>query len=492
MISWMQKNNRYLVWTIWIATIAFIGAGFVGWGSFNFGSKATNVATVGDIEIKQSKLNRSYSNLYNQYNEMLGGTLDEARAKEMGLVQQAFSNLAIQAKILNFAQDMGIIVSDEELVMKRREFKAFQKDGKFNRELYNAYLQNSRQKAKDFEAALREDIIINKTLKLFQTSILPLEHKVILSAMGISDKLLFKVLGKEDVNITIDSEKLKLFWEEKKAQYMTEKRYNLSLLWTPNNQDIVSQKALKEHYNANSFRYTNSEGKQLSFEDATEQVIKDIKLKKSKKTAQKAYIALKKGKTDGLETLDLNLHDSRLTQAIWTEIENKSIGDILKPKIASGQYVTIKINTMTPPTIMSFEEAKERVTSNYLTQEERQALQTLATTTLENLKANHAEVSDFISPQNNFELNGLTTAENKQFSEKLFTSNEEKGIIRVLDKVVVYEILEQKNVPIMDENQTKNLKNSLTQMKERTFESNFLKILDEKYPTEVYMEGLIN
>ena len=29
MIAWMQKHNKYLVVTIWIATIAFIGAGFV-------------------------------------------------------------------------------------------------------------------------------------------------------------------------------------------------------------------------------------------------------------------------------------------------------------------------------------------------------------------------------------------------------------------------------------------------------------------------------
>ena len=49
MISWMQKHNKYLVWTIWIATIAFIGAGFVGWGSYSFGSKAGNVAKVGDV-----------------------------------------------------------------------------------------------------------------------------------------------------------------------------------------------------------------------------------------------------------------------------------------------------------------------------------------------------------------------------------------------------------------------------------------------------------
>ena len=66
MISWMQKHNKYLVWTIWVATIAFIGAGFVGWGSYDFGAKAGNVAKVGSIEIPQSKLNMVYSDIYQQ------------------------------------------------------------------------------------------------------------------------------------------------------------------------------------------------------------------------------------------------------------------------------------------------------------------------------------------------------------------------------------------------------------------------------------------
>ena len=81
MISWMQKHNKYLVWTIWIATIAFIGAGFVGWGSYSFGTKAGNVAKIGDIEIPQTKLNRVYSNIYSQYNEAMQGQLDDKKAE---------------------------------------------------------------------------------------------------------------------------------------------------------------------------------------------------------------------------------------------------------------------------------------------------------------------------------------------------------------------------------------------------------------------------
>ncbi len=122
MISWMQKHNKYLVWTIWVATIAFIGAGFVGWGSYSFGSKAGNVAKVGDIEIKQTKLNMVYSNIYNQYNQAMQGTLDDKKAKEMGLIKQAFAQLATQAKILNFAKDLGIIVSDAEVAQRLQAY----------------------------------------------------------------------------------------------------------------------------------------------------------------------------------------------------------------------------------------------------------------------------------------------------------------------------------------------------------------------------------
>ena len=49
MISWMQKHNKYLIITIWVATIAFIGAGFVGWGSYQYGSKAGAIGKVGDV-----------------------------------------------------------------------------------------------------------------------------------------------------------------------------------------------------------------------------------------------------------------------------------------------------------------------------------------------------------------------------------------------------------------------------------------------------------
>jgi len=93
MITWMQKHNKFLIWTIWIATIAFIASGPIFSGAGYGSSKAGNVAKVGNIEISQEKLNMVYTSIYSQYNEKMQGTLDEAKAKEMGLPQQAFQRL---------------------------------------------------------------------------------------------------------------------------------------------------------------------------------------------------------------------------------------------------------------------------------------------------------------------------------------------------------------------------------------------------------------
>jgi len=491
MISWMQKHNKYLVWTIWIATIAFIGAGFVGWGSYSFGSKAGNVAKVGNIEIPQTKLNMVYSNIYNQYNQMMQGKLDDKKAKEMGLIKQAFATLATQAKILNFAKDAGIVVSDEELAKALEEIKAFQKDGTFNKEIYQGYLRSQRLKAKVFEESLREELTINKTLALFNVDALPLETEAFSAAMNVADKLAYKVLTAADVNFTLDENKLKAFWETQKENYMTKKAYELSVVWTPSSETAVTDDEIKAFYEENSFNYTDAKGKQLSFNEAREQVTKDLKLKKTKKTAQKNYIAFKKGKLSSSETLTLPLGDLKLTKAVWDEIQQKNRGDILKPKIVGNKYATVKIDNIKEPSVMTYEEAKKEVTKDYTSQAKKEALLTLAESTLKNLNDSNALISDFVTLEKSDNLKPLNSQESLQFLQKLFTSNKEKGIISVLDKVIVYNIMEQKLLP-MDENKTDVVKQTVNQMKKRTFESNFIDMLDKKYPTEVYMGGLTN
>jgi peptidyl-prolyl cis-trans isomerase D len=491
MISWMQKHNKYLVWTIWVATIAFIGAGFVGWGSYDLSSKAGNVAKVGNVKISQTKLNLVYTSIYNQYNEAMQGTLDEKKAKEMGLVQQAFSRLATQAKILNFAQEVGIVVSDKEVVKRLQAIPSFTKDGQFNKEIYDAYLKSQRLKAKTFEATLREELIIQKTIALLNTESLPLEIEAISAAMNASDKLAYQVLSTDDINLTIDNTKIKSFWEMQKDNFMTRQMYDLSIVWTESKDTVVTEDEIKSYYDTNSFNYTNAEGKQLSFEEAKTKASHDLKLKKTKKSAQKAYISFKKGKLTEDEKITLPIDDLKLTKSVWTALKEKSTGDILKPKVIADMYATIKIENIVLPRVKTYDEAKKEVTKLYTIQAKKEALLALAEKTLKSINSSNSIVSEFIKFKQNVKLEPLNNQESLQFLQKLFTSTKEKGIISVADKVVVYNVLEQKLAP-MDANQTESVKQTVNKLKQNTFESNLIKMLDKRYPTESYVGGLTN
>ena len=491
MISWMQKHNKYLVWTIWVATIAFIGAGFVGWGSYSFGSKAGNVAKVGDIEIGQTKLNMVYSSIYNQYNEAMQGTLDDQKAKEMGLIKQAFARIETQTKILNFAKELGIVVSDNEVAQRLQQIPSFNKDGVFNKEFYEGYLKSQRLKAKVFEGTLREELIIQKTLSLLIVPSLPFEEKAISAAMNVSDKLAYKVLTEADLTFTVDEAKVKSFWEMQKENYMTTQMYDLSVVWTESKETTVTEDEIKAHYDVNSFNYTNATGKQLTFEEAKELATKDLKLKKTKKSAQKAYIAFKKGQSDNSEKITLPLGDLKLSKDVWDTLKEKSVGDIIKPKVVADTYATVKIDNIVLPKVKTYEEAKEEVTKLYSVQAKKEALLTLAETTLKDFDQSNAIISDFVKLEENVNLQPLNNQESLQFLQKLFTSTKEKGIISVENKVVVYNILEQKLLS-MDESQTEAVKQTVNKLKQNTFESNLIKMLNEKYPTEVYMGGLTN
>ena len=60
MITWMQRHKKWLVITIWISTIAFVGAGFVGWGSYDYGKQGAVVAVVGDREVSVEEYQQEY------------------------------------------------------------------------------------------------------------------------------------------------------------------------------------------------------------------------------------------------------------------------------------------------------------------------------------------------------------------------------------------------------------------------------------------------
>ena len=484
MISWMQKNNKFLIVTIWIATISFIFTGATY--GFSFGIKSSSIGKTGDIELSRDRFQMEYRNLYNRYNQMFQGKFDEAQAKQMRLQEQVLNSMAGQAMILNLAKDFGIVVQDKEVGDKLASIKSFQKDGIFNKSIYMNFLKNMGLSAKTFENSLRDNITIEKTFSLINLKGVEEEYKTFATAFEVADKLKYNILSPKDINLTIDDSKLKGFWEVRKDMFKTAKEYSFDVVWVDTKDVNTTDKEINAYFNENSFKYTDTKGKLLSLDEAKPRVIRELKLKKSKKDANKRYISYKKGKINKSETIKYDINDFRLSKDIWDEITSKKIGDLLKPKVVGDRYAILKIISIKEPTIKSFKDAKEQVLPLYKNDAVKELLAKVSEENLRNIDKIEAKISNFITLKNiEKQKLGLNQQESSELGSKLFTSDQEKGIISIGDKVVVYKVIEQKLISL-DKNETKGLKSNVDQLKKQSFQSNLMKELDKKYPTKFY------
>lgn len=484
MISWMQKNNKFLIVTIWIATISFIFTGATY--GFSFGVKSNSIGQVGSIELGRDRFQMEYQNIYSRYNQMFQGKFDEEQANKMGLQEQVLNSMAAQAKILNLAKEFGIIVTDNEVADELASVPSFQKDGTFERTIYDNYIKNSGLSAKTFESSLRDSMTIEKTFSMLSSKSLENEYRAFSTAFEIADKLNYVVLSEDDVNITIDESKLKAFWEVRKEQYQTTKQYTFDVVWTETKDINVTDAEITEYFEKNSFKYTDKEEKRLPLNEVKDWVTDDVRLQKSKKSANKRYIAFKKGKVEKDETLTYDVNDFRLSAELWSEIAKKAKGDLLKPKVVNKRYASLKIVEIKEPMTKSFEKAKDMITALYKNDLSKEALAKLAESKLTNIESEKMEISEFLTLKNvDKQILGLNKQESSNFGSKLFTSEEENGIIPIGSKVIVYKIVEQKLITL-DKNDTDGLHQNVDKVKMQAFESRLMQQLDKKYPTEFY------
>jgi len=487
MISWMQKHRKYLVVTIWISTIAFVGAGFVGWGTYSYGNKSNSVAKVGDIPITMQEFQTAYNNTYQQYNQALGGKLDEATAKKLGLQKQVLQSLIYQALLKNFANEYGIVVSDKEVQNTILSIPAFQKDGKFDKATYTAILQSMRVKPKTFEENIKNEILINKTISLLTPGISNLELEAFGSAIFMADKIKYKVFEAKDIKVDVDEKELKKYWEENKNRYRLPKRYKLGITWIKANNKLPDEEAIKNYYKDHRTNFTDKDGKIESIEVVRNAIIKKLQLKAVKKVAQLTYIDIKKGKKSPEIEKVVDNDDPIFSIEIWKSIEGAVAGSVLKPKVLDNKYVVIKVIETILPQPKNFKEAYNEVKRDFVSKKRIELLQKRAKTAISNLQ--DAQISDFVTRDSIDKLPPLTEDEASQFLEKLFLTNLQKGTILLDEKAVSYKIVDQKLLDLDKLNEKKAfIEENVKKIKFNLIESNLITKLQQKYDIEIYLK----
>ena len=468
MISWMQKHKKYLIVTIWISTIAFIAAGMVGWGAYSFSNASNSVAKVGQIAISAGDLNLEYSNLIRRYEQNSGVALDIEQAKALGFENIALQMLINKALLENFALESGIRISDEEVSREIAEIADFKKDGAFDTNLYKEILRQNRLKPLDFEEKTRRDLMIQKILALFPSIVTPLESEVFSGVANLQDRLSVQIIGANDVRLDISDENLQKFYESNKEKYKSQKSYEVELIRHKISEIEATDSELQKYYDDNLQNYTNN-GVRAEFSAVKDKVKSDFLEWRAKRNALESSIALRNGKIKGeVMTITQDSHPA----LVKSLSESKGAKKRIEPILEDGTYFVAKIISEKPQAVQDFEKVKAQVRRDYAPQALKIALETEA-----KKRQNFFLGRDigFIGFGENKVIPNLTPLESQQVLQEIFSSAQKNGFVLLGDKVLLYNILEQK---MLENSQNLQIFNDF---KSQILEQSVFDFLSKKY-----------
>ena len=155
---------------IFIFAILIIPFAFVGVSSY-FTSDAVNaVAVVNDQEITINQFNSGFQNYRRRMQAQLGSAFDP-ELFDQAIVRRQFLDQMINEELLvQVSAEAGLAVDDQRLALAIRDIEAFNVDGEFNTDVYQARLAAQGITPAQFEIDMRASMVSNQFPASISTS----------------------------------------------------------------------------------------------------------------------------------------------------------------------------------------------------------------------------------------------------------------------------------------------------------------------------------
>lgn len=197
------SSNKLASYIILVAITVIIIATFVFWG---IGPKDKQqqpvVAQVNKEKIFIQEFWRAYDNEYKRMSESGSSKEDIEKLK---LKDKVLNSLIDRTVLLIAAKDAGITVSEKELQDTIITTPYFQKNGVFDKGVYERALKLNRMTPQSFEGMMREDLLVNKMTRLIgETTELSSEDiKLLDSLSGGNQEQLYEIFRSSKANLAV-------------------------------------------------------------------------------------------------------------------------------------------------------------------------------------------------------------------------------------------------------------------------------------------------
>jgi peptidyl-prolyl cis-trans isomerase D len=160
MFDLVHKNKRLMQ-----VVLALVALPFAFWGIDSYQrvmSRAGEVAEVSGQKIGEEEFSEALRQQQDRMRGVLGKNFDPAVFDSPAVRRELLEGMISQRLLMQYASRSYLVVPDETLIETTMSIPAFQVDGKFSRERYDAALQNERMSPETFDAALRRDLTVQQ------------------------------------------------------------------------------------------------------------------------------------------------------------------------------------------------------------------------------------------------------------------------------------------------------------------------------------------
>lgn len=142
----------------------FLAVPFVFFGTNSFGTVFTDFGKVNGLKVTPYDINIAVSNVDRRLEQIYGGEFSRELLGDgvyQGYVRQ---EIVAQKALLSQAIELGLNYSEDDAKRSIMQNTAFQVDGKFDQEIFQATLRSNGIVPKEFIEAVRNDLIVNQFL----------------------------------------------------------------------------------------------------------------------------------------------------------------------------------------------------------------------------------------------------------------------------------------------------------------------------------------
>ncbi|MEP6882407.1 MAG: SurA N-terminal domain-containing protein [Dokdonella sp.] len=386
MLQALRAKTSGLVAKIVLGAIV-IAFSFFGIESYFIARTDTFVAKVGDKEISQQDFRTRFDEFRQQQLQATNGALDARFFEQPAIKRRILDQMIDEQVLLSANEKLGIAVPAERLRDEIGKIPAFQRDGKFDPELYRARLASQQMTPNGFAERVATQMATREIPMAVASSAFVTDEELnnYLRLQGqLRDFRFVKLAKTQAADEKVSEEEISAFYKEHQQDYMNPEQVALDYLEidasTLDVKMTPDEATLKDRYEKEKTRFVSTEQRLASHilikvggkggpDDQKKALEKAQKIADEAKSG-KDFAELAKASSEDLGSkalggdlgwLDKGMTDPAFESALYALDKGKISDPVLSPE----GYHVIEVRDVRPGATRTFAEVRDELAKDY-------------------------------------------------------------------------------------------------------------------------------